>query len=148
MNAMEINNYVVDMYGVLSKKCEYGEAMENLNEYEMIVYIAQELEAEVNNGGFWQFFYNSSGNFSNQLVDAFNEIDASQTAEICQKALTVFGGSVPVDREERQDLMEQLEIEEDNEILCECDEAFYGYAEDLVQLNYEYIMQHKECFPQ
>ena len=126
MNAMEINNYVVDMYDMVGKKCEYGDAMEKLNKHEMIFYIAQEVEAEVNNGGFWQFFYNSSGDLSNQVVAAFQAIGATQIAEICRKAVDVFGESVPVDREERQELMEQLGLEEGNEILCECDEAFYG----------------------
>lgn len=146
MNAMEINNYVVDMYDMVGKKCEYGDAMEKLNKHEMIFYIAQEVEAEVNNGGFWQFFYNSSGDLSNQVVAAFQAIGATQIAETCRKAVDAFGGSVPMDREERQELMEQLGLEEGNEILCECDEAFYGYADDLVELNYQYIERHREYF--
>lgn len=73
-----------------------------LSKPERIFYVTQTLEMEVNNGGFSQFFYNSSGNFSNGLVAAFSAIFAPKTAKICAKAISAFGQEIPVDRDERK----------------------------------------------
>ena len=57
----EKTDFVVQMYMYVAEKCNYGQKMEELNEAQRVFYIAQELEAEVNNGGFSQFFFNSNG---------------------------------------------------------------------------------------
>lgn len=137
------NNLVVDMCDTVYKKCEYGNNIEKLNEYERVFFVTQTLEQEVNNGGFSQFFYNSSGDFSNELVDAFTKIGALKTAEICQKALSVFNGKVPTERDEREELLDSLDC--DN-VLSECDDAFYDYEDDLEALNHEYLMKYREFF--
>ncbi len=139
----EINNFVIDMCEAVCQKCEYGDNIENLNKHERVFFVAQTLEQEVNNGGFSQFFYNSSGDFSNEVVDAFTEIGASKTAEICEKALAVFNGKVPVDRDEREELLDDLDCDD---VLNECDDAFYNYEDDLEALNYAYVMKYREFF--
>ncbi|MBQ9839231.1 MAG: DMP19 family protein [Oscillospiraceae bacterium] len=136
-------NFVVDMCNTICKKCEYGDDIEKLNEHERIFYVTQILEQEVNNGGFSQFFFNSSGDFSNELVDAFTKIGAIKTAEICKKAVEIFNGNVPTDRVEREKLLIDLECDD---VLRECDDAFYDYADNLEELNYAYIMNHHDCF--
>ena len=94
-------------------------------------------------GGFSQFFFNSSGNFSNELVDAFTKISAFKTAEICKKALAVFKGNVPTDRDEREELLDSLDCDD---ALSECDDEFYEYEDNLEELNYTYIMDHRSFF--
>ena len=137
------NAMVIDTFSAIDEKCEYGDAMEKLNEHERLFYITQTLEQEVNNGGFSQYFYNSSGNFANEVVDAFTRIGAHKTAEICKKAVAVFNGQVPVDRDERENLLESLDCED---IFDECDNAFYDYEDDLEALNYAYVMKHRKFF--
>ena len=137
------NALVIDTFSAIDEKCEYGDTMEKLNEYERIFYVVQILEQEVNNGGFFQFFYNSSGDHSNEIVDAFTKIGAHKTAEICKKALAVFSSKVPADREERQNLLESLDCED---VFDECDDAFYDYEDDLEALNYSYITKHQKFF--
>ena len=136
-------NLVSNLGHGIAVKCKYGDAIEKLNEHERIIFITQSLEEEVNNGGFSQFFYNSSGNFSNELVDAFTKIGAFKTAEICKKAVAVFGRSIPTDRNEREELLDNLDVDS---LLDECDDAFYEYEDDLVELNYTYIMEHSDFF--
>lgn len=140
---IEQNNVVIGTYETICEKCEYGDAIDNLNEHERVIFIAQILEQEVNNGGFDQFFYNSSGDFSNELVDAFTKIGALKTAEICKKAVSVFNGEVPVNREEREEVFDKIDSDD---ILSECDDAFYDYEDDLEKMNYEYIMKHQDFF--
>ena len=145
-NLADINDFVVAMTEYLDNKTQYGEDMSALSEAERIFYITQTLEMEVNNGGFSQFFYNSSGNFSNELVGAFTAIGANATAAICQKAISAFGRDIPVDRDEREEMLDELENDEFDEILEECDNAFYDYEDNLNELNYNFVMKNKEFF--
>ena len=142
----DTNDFVVAMTEYLDNKTKYGEDMSVLSKEERIFYITQTLEMEVNNGGFSQFFYNSSGDFSNELVGAFTAIGANATADICQKAILAFGRDIPVDRNEREEMLDELENDEIDEILEECDSAFCDYEDDLNQLNYDFVMKNKESF--
>ena len=142
----DTNDFVVAMTEHLDNKTQYGDDMSVLSEAERIFYITQTLEMEVNNGGFSQFFYNSSGNFSNELVSAFTAIGANTTAAICQKAIAAFGRDIPVDRDKREEMLDELESEEIDEILEECDGAFYDYEDNLNELNYNFVMKNKESF--
>ena len=101
---------------------------------------------EVNNGGFSQYFFNSSGDFSNELVVAFITIGANATAAICQKAIAAFGRDIPDDRYERQEMLDELESNKIDESLEECDGAFYNYEDDLNELNFQFIMKNKVSF--
>ena len=145
-NLTDTNDFVVAMTEHLDNKTQYGEDMSALSEAERIFYITQTLEMEVNNGGFSQFFYNSSGNFSNELVGAFTAIGANATAAICQEAISAFGRDIPVDRDEREEMLDELESDEFDEILEECDNAFYDYEDNLNELNYNFVMKNKEFF--
>lgn len=140
------NDFVIAMKEHLDEKTQYGDDMSVLSEAERVFYITQTLEMEVNNGGFYQFFYNSSGDFSNELVSAFTAIGANATATICQKAIAAFGRDIPVDREEREEMLDELESDEISEIIEECDAAFYDYEDNLNELNYDFVMKNKEQF--
>ena len=142
----DTNDFVIAMTEHLNNKTQYGDDMSVLSEAERIFYITQTLEMEVNNGGFSQFFYNSSGNFSNELVSAFTAIGANATAAVCQKAVAAFGCDIPVDRNEREEMLDELESEEIDEILEECDGAFYDYEDNLNELNYNFVMKNKDSF--
>jgi len=140
------SDFVIAMSEYITKKVQYGKNVAALSEAERVFYITQIVEMEVNNGGFSQFFFNSSGNFSNELVSAFTAIGAHKTAAICQKAINAFGRDIPVDWEERREMLDELESDEIIEILEECDSAFFAYEEDLNELNYNFVMNNKEQF--
>lgn len=142
----DTNEFVIAMAEHLDEKTQYGDDVSALSEAERIFYITQSLEMEVNNGGFYQFFYNSSGDFANELVSAFTAIGATATAAICQKAIAAFGREIPVDRDEREEMLDELESDEIDEILEECDDAFYDYEDDLNELNFNFVMKNKDQF--
>lgn len=71
-----------------------------------------------------QYFFNSSGDYVNEVVHAFTEIGAIKTAEICKKALAAVDGSLPVERTKRVEMLNALESDELNELLEECDDIF------------------------
>ena len=142
----DTNDFVIAMSEHITEKAQYGENISALSEAERVFYITQILEMEVNNGGFSQFFFNSSGNFSNELVSAFTAIGANKTAAICQKAINAFGRDIPNDWEARNEMLDELESDEIDEILEECDSVFFAYEEDLNALNYNFVMNNKEQF--
>ena len=142
-------DFVSTMSQYIAQKCNYGDNMENLNEKERVFYITQALEMEVNNGGFLQFFFNSSGMFANELVASFEAIGAKKTSEICKKAISIYGNEVPMDREKREELLTSDDEEEDEKIealLNECDDEFFEYEDDLLELNYQFILKNKDSF--
>lgn len=137
---------VNDIYLGLCDVCDYGQNVDSLNEYERTIFVTQELENEVNNGGFFQFFDNSSGQFASEIVQAFINIGAEKTAEICRKAVEAFGQELPVDWEERRSLLDQIANAAVADVLDACDTAFYSYEENLEALNAAYIRKHIEHF--
>ena len=139
------SNLLVALNGWICKKSNYGENFEILSQAEKVFYLVFQLEGEVDNGGFSQFFYNSSGDFSNETPAALREIGANKTAAICDKALFPFGGALPQNRDEREAVLDNLLTDEINEILNQCDSAFYEEPDDLSELNYP-VCRKTPCF--
>ncbi|PQJ16659.1 hypothetical protein BST99_13865 [Aureicoccus marinus] len=136
---MEIDSY-------LNRKSEYGEIMATLNEAQKTFLIIENLEREINNGGFHQFYWNSSGNYGNETVDALIKIGANKTAKIVKRANSEFkNGMVPKDRVERQNQMELIE-EKAEENWNNCTTDFYRYEDNLTQLLVEFVLKNKADF--
>lgn len=100
----------------------------------------------MNNGGFSQYFYNSTGNFANKTVDSLAAVGASQVAEILNKALYTIGVHLPEGWTERQELLNQVLTEDIEAKLNEFDSEFYLYPDNLEELNYGYIIANKSQF--
>jgi hypothetical protein len=100
---------------------------------EEVVELVGELESEVNNGGFDQFFFNSSGDKAADTIVALEQIGAKHTADIFRQAVSKFPGGMPsTNRFERQ---EQLEIlSPDGDAFEAEDSAFYEYKDDIAAL--------------
>lgn len=110
-----------------------------LTRQEQIVHCVWWLEAEVNNGGFHQFFSNSSGDLTEQTVEALDVIGATKTKLLLQHAIqTAFAETAPPsDRVQRNQLLDRAtESEEDRlfDDLGELDTSFYAYEDPLEDL--------------
>ncbi|MDH3228918.1 MAG: DMP19 family protein [Alphaproteobacteria bacterium] len=68
--------------------------------------------SEVCNGGFHQFFFNSTGVLAPEAVAGFRAIGMPQTAAVVAAAMASFGEPYPRDREERQDALDALDRED------------------------------------
>jgi hypothetical protein len=103
-----------------------------LSNAEKCYYAVTLLQDEVNNGGFHQFFFNSSGGYyeliENSLV-AFNEL---KTLRLLNEAKQILfpDTAVPVDLETRRNLMPLPNPDLMNR-LNELDERFYQSADTL-----------------
>jgi Domain of unknown function (DUF4375) len=104
------------------------------------------VESEVNNGGFSQYFLNSSAETAGFLVDALETIGAPKTADICRRAIDcAFPGRLPPTAE---DISSQAaEFSEDTLAqLDTLDTEFFAYPHDLTELLYAYVSRHPEEF--
>ena len=113
---------------------------------ERVAYCVDALEREVNNGGFDQFFWNSSGDTAHETQAALGEIGAPAAAQLVREAIAAFpGGKVPADRGEREKVLETLP-ESAREKWGELDGRFYEYPDDLAALMRRYVQAHRAGF--
>src|SRR6267143_2703741 len=103
-----------------------------------------ELEAEVNNGGFEQYFCNSSGDHASEVVASLKAIGAHKAADITQKAISIaFGASSPpINRDLRTSQVKALNEHARNQ-LAKCDQAFFKYPDKLTELLFSFVAEHK-----
>jgi Domain of unknown function (DUF4375) len=94
------------------------------------LFAAQWCESEVCNGGFHQFFYNSTGVLAPEALAAFRAIGLHEWAEILDEAMRFFGEPYPRDQEQRQKLLDAVDMGEDGEgnPFDRLDEKFYECA--------------------
>jgi hypothetical protein len=57
--------------------------------------LIEELEGEVNNGGFDQYFYNSGGDNTAEVIQALELIGAVRMADTVNRAAAKFPGGMP-----------------------------------------------------
>jgi hypothetical protein len=104
------------------------------------------LEGEVNNGGFSQYFWNSSGSTANYAPSALRRIGASKCALIVERALRVVSHDpLPDDDNTRSALVDSLD-DEANTRLESLDSEFFEYPDNLTALLFEFVRAHPEEF--
>lgn len=112
-----------------------------LSEKDKVVASIFALEAEVNNGGFDQFYYNSAGDLAFYVPQALRKIGAHKTAEIAEKANSIFGENGPSrDHVKRHHQLAGFG-EKHDDFLGELDDQFYEYPHDLYALLEEYLVK-------
>ena len=119
---------------------------DGLTDAEKVFFCVWVLTGQVDNGGFDQFFFNSSGNYSTEAVDAFEKIGASKTAGIVYRANSVFKNGRPSKNwTARQDELDALP-ESAEERLRRLDDEFYKCDEDIDKLLYEFVVKQRSEF--
>ncbi len=142
------NRIVIEIDSYLNKKSEYGEKINRLNESQKTLLIIQNLEREINNGGFHQFYLNSSGDYANEIIDALIKVRAKRKAEIVKKANSEFkNGIVPKNRAIRQIELKFIEKKAE-ENWNNCNTEFYKLNDRLTELLIDFIVRNKSDFDQ
>jgi hypothetical protein len=146
IKAKDINDSIIKLDNFVAEACAYGDELEKLTEPQKNFYFNQSLEREINNGGFHQFFLNSSGDFATETILSLTVIGAVHTVPILQEAIDQFPqGHVPKDQTERQNLIEKIE-DEASEIWNKLDQRFFEYQDNLNQLNMNYVRENSSYF--
>lgn len=91
-----------------------------------VLFAAHWCQSEINNGGFEQFFSNSTGVLAPEGVLAFRALGMPQTADLIGKAMAVFGAHYPRERTEREDALDRVwDDVEGNDPFGDLDEPFF-----------------------
>lgn len=72
---------VISIGQLLWDKSRKDVDFETLNKFEKNILFIEMLEGEVNNGGFDQYFFNSSGEYAHETYKAMKEINAPVMAD-------------------------------------------------------------------
>ena len=127
LSSGDINDSIIELDNYIGELCSYGDEMDKLTEQQKQFYYNQCLEREINNGGFNQYFFNSSGDYAHKTIQSLLTIGANKTADILQKAIDQFPKrNVPEDRTERQKILEQIQVTA-NLFWEELDQKFFTY---------------------
>ena len=111
---------------VWAREAKHG--IKGLTEPEQVFLRVWNLEAEVNNGGFAQFFENSAGDYAVGTPDALRAVGAPEMAVLAERAMQPFGPSgPPADRDARAKAIQALPASA-RELWDQLDDQFYKLA--------------------
>ena len=115
-------------------------------ESHQVVYCLAELRTEVNNGGFNQYYFNSSGDYALETVAALETVGAAYTAEMVRRGNALFPEGRPAkDIDERREQLAHLS-RADLQTLEQLNRPYYADPDDLDTLLRKYIAAHAEDF--
>lgn len=109
---------------------------------ERYVLAVEGLEREVNNGGYSQFFTNSSHEFVDVIEQALLAIGCPKTAAITRDAISALGIAGPVSG----DKAEQVVLAEDQAVLdalSACDQRYYDNDEAIADRLFAWIKENR-----
>jgi hypothetical protein len=113
---------------------EIESGFHSLSPSEQVFAAVWSLEAELNNGGFDQYFFNGAGDHAAAARIALVSIDALKTAAILAQAMALFGtGGPSEDQNTRQEQLEVLQEASDKPFES-LNQEFFRYPEDLSEL--------------
>lgn len=105
-----------------------------------------EVESEVNNGGFSQYFLNSSSESASFVVEALEILGAPRTADVCKRAI---GIAYPSGLPQSVEVIRSTAAYFPDRVLAALeplDQEFFSYPHNLTRLLFGYVSQHPEEF--
>ena len=135
-----IDSIVVAFHQAVDQKAA-REGDDALNPEECIIVAIEALEAEVNNGGYAQFFLNSSREYAPTIVQALARIGCPKTAAITQKAIDALHLPSLTDEAIEAAMADDTVSEEE---LNGCDDAYYKSGEDIAGQLFAFIKKNKD----
>lgn len=117
-----------------------------LSEAEQTFVLIDIFESEINNNGLFGFFYNTSGEYAHEVLQAFQTIKAFETASILNHAIQVFK-ALPIPKEilQRRVQIGKLKEYELNK-WSNFELQLIKTEEDIVSLLLTHISKHKTDF--
>ncbi len=138
---------IIELVGTVlwNKASEISDFSELSKPEQTFIYI-DIFESELINGSIFGFFYNTSGAYAHEVLEAYEAIGANESADLVNQALKNFPElPVPKDVFFRRSFMGELDssIEGKWDII---EQLFLNSKEDIVTLLIDYIKTHKTFF--
>ena len=130
---------------IIGKKIQEKDNFENLNEFEKTFILIDIFEHSVTNGGFVQLFFNSSGQFAHEILQAYIAIEATKTVEIISKAIQLFP-VIPVPKNLRIRQQVLMTSSDNLDLWDSLDIEFDKYEDDVIQLTIDYVRKNIHYF--
>ena len=112
-----------------------------------MLYATWWLESEVDNGGFNQFFWNSSGQFAPDALQGFELLHADELAKLTRAAIAIAQREAPMRQKYRsQGTIEAFSESYKHTSLEELDKQFYKLDDGLSQRRIAYVRAHPAEF--
>ena len=140
------NEYRLDSIVLAFEQALYQKAarsgIDSLTAEEHVVLAIEALEREVNNGGYSQFFFNSSNEYAPIIVDALQRIGCQEAARLTKRAIDIVGVDPTSHSHSYKDAIAELTLEQD-EALERCDTEYYRVVGDLAGPLFRYIKRKR-----
>lgn len=141
-----ITNYT---WSKVTEAADIHQALLNSPDGLAAFYYIDELEGEVDNGGYNQYFYNTNGDHVEQTIWALNLLDFSELTENYEKAVAIWNNEKNDPR--LQSLYESGTLEDFSETykytdLSVCDDEFYALDTKLRAAKVTFVRASPELF--
>ncbi|HKY11941.1 MAG TPA: DUF4375 domain-containing protein [Gaiellaceae bacterium] len=140
----------VEIYNAMVDRIDYDHEAEELTRMtpgQRALYALNAATDEINNGGFSQYYWNSSGDLATTAIDGARLVGAKPYEQLLRGGAALFpDGRVPTERARRQELVDSGEVPEGK--LSALDERWFQ-AEERRPLHYylaAYIRHHPDEF--
>ena len=128
---------------IIGKKITIRDNFEKLNEFEKTFIYVDIFENHTTNGGFKTFFWDSAGQFSHEILEAYERIGAYKTASIIYDSFLVFNEiPIPKDTDLRRSILSNL----NPDIWESLDHKFYNCSDNIVFFIIEFIKENSNHF--
>jgi len=119
---------------------------DDLSEPEKLYYTVALLRNEINNGGFHQYFFNSSGSYYNHAEAGLQQLGATQTLALLHQAKEIVFSAMPVsaDTKVRRKHMASIDSAQSDlrRKLDELDQRFYASPDEITPRLEAFARQH------
>jgi hypothetical protein len=112
-----------------------------------MVYATWWVEAEVNNGGFNQYFWNPAGQFQNEALEGYKLLGAEEHADLLGEAIKIYEQLAPkLSKLKAENTTAAFTQSYKDNPLGQCDDKFYKLKVDTSALRIKYIREHPGLF--
>ncbi|MDA9585165.1 DMP19 family protein, partial [Flavobacteriaceae bacterium] len=110
--ALLLNNdseKIIRIGEIIGKKIKKRDNFEELNEFEKTFIFIEIFENHTTDGGFETFFWNTAGQFSHEILEAYEKIGAKNTTSIMYDSFLLFGViPIPKNTDVRREILSKI----------------------------------------
>ena len=144
--ALLLNNdseKIIRIGEIIGKKIKKKDNFEKLNEFEKTFIFIDIFENHTTDGGFETFFWDSAGQFSHEILEAYEKIGAKNTASIIYDSFLLFGEiPIPKNTDMRREILSKINPNS----WINLDEKYYNCNDNIVLLVLEFIKNNTTYF--
>jgi hypothetical protein len=144
--ALLLNNdseKIIRIGEIIGKKIKKRDNFEELNEFEKTFIFIDIFENHTTDGGFETFFWNTAGQFSHEILEAYEKIGAKNTASIMYDSFLLFGEiPIPKNTDVRREILSKINPNS----WINLDEKYYNCNDNIVLLVLEFIKNNTKYF--